>query len=279
MQVYRGMDIATAKPPQGWRETVPHHLIDVAGPTEEYNAGRFCREAREAISDIIERGKVPVVVGGTGLYSRALLKGMAEVGAADKEMRAQLNEDLETHGVEFLYDKLRKLDPQKAGSIDPHNPRRIIRAIEMASRLQRPMSEILVQWKLKSSGIENDYRCVLIGLNRSREDLYARINARVDEMFNSGLREECARLIAQGIEGNKVAMQALGYRDVIANLRDEISLDEAKEHIKRRTRNFAKRQMTWFKKEDTIRWIDVRKDESAREVLAVIMKKVVPLIK
>lgn len=272
MQVYRGMDVATAKPPREWRHHVPHHLIDVADPAEEYSAGKFCRAAREAISDIVGRGKVPVIVGGTGLYVRSLLKGMIEAGEADKGLRAKLNEELETYGVEYLFDKLRRLDPKTAESIDRRNPRRVIRAIEVVTRLQRPMSEILVQWKGGSGGIQKEYQCVLVGLSRTRDDLYARIDARVEEMFSSGLREECARLIEKGIERNKVAMQALGYRDVIANLRDELTLEEAKENIKRRTRNFAKRQMTWFKKEDSIKWIDVEKDESAGSVLKKIQR-------
>lgn len=267
MQVYRGMDIATAKPPLAWREQVPHHLIDVADPSEEYSAGKFCRAAREAISDIIRRGKLPVVVGGTGLYVRSLLKGMAELADADKELRAQLNKDLETYGVEYLFEKLRILDPEKAGSIDQHNPRRIIRAIEVVSRMKRPMADILVQWKGMSSGLQNEYNCILVGLNRTREDLYARIEARVEEMFLAGLRDECARLVGEGIEANKVAMQALGYRDVIANLRDELSLEETKENIKKRTRNFAKRQMTWFRKEEGITWVEVEPGDTSVTVM------------
>jgi tRNA dimethylallyltransferase len=257
MQVYRSMDVATAKPPPGWREDIPHHLIDIVTLSEEYSAGRFCQDARAIIPEILKRGKVPIVVGGTGMYVRALVKGMVAGAAADKKLRDQLNKELEEDGTEHLYEKLKNIDPVTAAAIDPRNPRRIIRALEVVMKLKKPLAGMQKQWRGESTGIENEYRCVMIGLRRRREDLAERINLRVEEMFRGGILDECRYLIEKGIENNKVALQALGYRDVIAYLRDEMSRDDAMKNIQRRTRNFAKRQMTWFRKEPDITWIDV----------------------
>ncbi|HRZ87193.1 MAG TPA: tRNA (adenosine(37)-N6)-dimethylallyltransferase MiaA [bacterium] len=270
MQVYRGMDIATAKPPAAWLQKIPHHLIDIVEPTEEYSAGRFFADARKAVDEIVARGKTPIVAGGTGLYVRVLLKGIFEGPSRDRAARAELEAELEQNGVEHLYEKLKKIDPRTASSIDPHNPRRVVRALEVMLLTKRPLAEQQSQWSGKPSGIENDCVCTVVGLQRDRNDLAARIDERVDEMFRSGLIDETRALMSRGIEKNRVAIQALGYGEVIRYLREEATLSETKKRIQIRTRQYAKRQMTWFRKERGIRWLAVGKETQAGVVVEQI---------
>ncbi|MDP8262370.1 MAG: tRNA (adenosine(37)-N6)-dimethylallyltransferase MiaA [Candidatus Ancaeobacter aquaticus] len=272
MQIYKYMDIATAKPSQSIQKEIRHHLIDIVDPGQEYNTALYVAHARKAIKDIISRGKIPIITGGTGLYVRALLKGVFEGAQTNINLRKKLNEDLEKYGVSHMFKVLEDIDPSTASKIDCHNPRRILRALEVFHTEKKALIDLQTQWKTKSIGIDSIYSCLVYGVKRERNDLYKRINARVEKMFTEGVVDECRLLIEKDIEKNNVALQALGYKDIISYLRGEISLEDVKESIKTQTRNYAKRQGTWFRKEENIMWIDMPKEESASVTASRIIK-------
>lgn len=251
-QVYRGMDIATAKPSRAQREAVPHHLIDVVNPDERYNAARFRADAREAIAGIIRRGKLPLVVGGTGLYIRALLRGLLPAPPADPRVRRELQELLRQEGPEALHSRLQALDPETARRIHPRDPVRLIRALEihrLTGASLGPTShwrESLPEWSL-----------LLVGLTRPRASLYAALGERVDRMVAAGLGGETRTLLAADYDPLLPAMQGIGYRHFVRVIRGEASEARAIQEMKRDTRQYAKRQWTWFAREPGIRWLDV----------------------
>jgi tRNA dimethylallyltransferase len=246
MQVYRGLDIGTAKPSAEERRRIPHHLIDVADLTEPFDAAKFCSLARNAVAEIRDRGCLPIFCGGTGLYFKAYLDGLGEAPPADEKVRAEL----EQISLEELLRELELKDPVTFSKIDPKNPRRVIRAVEVIRLTGRPFSEQRAQWK---DPVPRSVFC--FGLERAREDLQKRMEARIDEMFRRGLVEETRNLLDRGLDKNKTAMQAIGYRQVVEHLRGERSLDETGELIKIKTRQFAKRQMTWFRRQLKLNWI------------------------
>jgi tRNA dimethylallyltransferase len=251
MQVYHGLDIGTAKPTPAERKRVPHHLLDVCEPDELFDAKRFVALAQTAIADLASRNKTALIVGGTGLYIRALRHGLFDGPARDAALRARL----EATGAPELFAELQRLDPQTAARIDRHNPRRLVRALEVFHATGKPISTQQTQWTGQSNAAP------LFALQRDRADLVARIERRIDQQLADGWLDEVRELLSLDLQRKPTAMQAAGYRELAAHLRGEIPLDEAVTLVKARTRQLAKRQMTWFRREPGVRWIAVAADE------------------
>ena len=266
MQVYRGLDIGTAKPSPADRARVPHHLIDICELTESFDAAQFIRLAQKAVAEIQSRGHAPVFCGGTGLYFKAFLSGLGEAPSANSELRAEL----EALPFEALLRELRERDPEAYGKIDKQNPRRVIRAVEVIRLTGKKFSEQRAEWK---SIVLSPQSSVFFCLTRQQADLHARINIRVDEMFRRGLVEETRELLRRGLEQNQTAMQAIGYRQVVEHLRGGRSLAETIEQVKIRTRHFAKRQLTWFRRQLAPEWIDLKPDESKEAVVEHLQRR------
>ena len=256
MQVYRGLDIGTAKPSMAERARVPHHLIDVREITEPFDAAQFVRMAHDAVKDIQGRGRVPLLCGGTGLYFKAFHEGLGDSPPANTSLRAEL----ENIPMPELLRELADHDPRTYETIDRQNPRRVIRAIEVIRLTEKPFSQQRADWNA-DPGMDEPKRA--FGVSRSRDDLHRRIERRVDEMFRRGLVGETEELLKCGLGENPIAMQALGYRQVVEHLRGESSLAETIELVKLRTRQFAKRQMTWFRRQARLRWIELGEEEPA----------------
>jgi tRNA dimethylallyltransferase len=258
MQVYRGLDIGTAKPLPADRARVPHHLIDICGLSESFDAAQFVRLAQKAVAEIQSRSHVPIFCGGTGLYFTAWLSGLGEAPSANPQLRAEL----EALPFEALLRELRERDPEAYGKIDKQNPRRVIRAVEVIRLTGKPFSEQRAEWK--ETGGRQKAEAMFV-LTRKPDDLHARINVRVDEMFRRGLVQETRGLLQAGLEQNNTAMQAIGYRQVAEHLRGERSLAETIELVKMRTRQFAKRQLTWFRRHGNCQWIELPANESPED--------------
>lgn len=248
--VYRGMEIGTAKPSLAERARVPHHLIDVYSPNEHSTAGDYARRGREAITDIAVRGKLPIVTGGTGLYLRALLDGLFAGPQRSEELRTRLERSHSRHGSGWLHRVLTRLDPASAARIHSNDIPKLIRAIEVSLAARRPMSEA---WKEGREPLRG-FRILRIGLDPPRQELYKRINQRAARMFDEGLIEETRALIAQYSESPR-AFDSLGYRQARAVLRGEMSREQAVAAAQQGHRNYAKRQMTWFRREPEVHWL------------------------
>ncbi len=246
---YRGMDIGTAKPTPAEMNGVPHHLIDVADPDETWSLAMFQQTAQQIIAAIHARGRLPILVGGTGQYVRAVTHGWAPPPAApNPQLRTALQNLAADHSPHWLHEKLALLDPAAAAAIDPRNLRRTIRALEVIFSTGRRFSE-------QRGQSDSPYHLLTIGLTRPRPELYARIDARIEKMFADGLVEEVRRLLAQGYSPNLPAMSAIGYREAAAILRGEMTEEQAKTEMKRLTRIFVRRQANWFKESDpNITW-------------------------
>jgi tRNA dimethylallyltransferase len=255
MQVYRGMDIGTAKPSMNERRGVPHHLIDILNISQGFDAAQFVRAAEEAVQGIRKRGKTSILCGGTGLYFKAFFEGLGTAPPANAEVRAQL----EHTPIKELLDELERADPATFARIDKSNPRRVIRALEVIRLTGRPFSEQKASWK------ESEHsNALFVVLTRPAELLRRRIDARVDQMFQAGLVEETRRLLGCGLQENRTALQALGYRQVCDHLLGGVPLEETIELVKVRTRQFAKRQMTWFRRQSGVsHWLELAEDETA----------------
>ncbi len=254
MQVYRHMDIGSAKATKEEMDGVPHHLIDVLEPTEEFNVVRFQSMAKKAAEEIAARGRVPIVAGGTGFYIQALLYDIdftEEDG--DEALRRELERLAALKGPEYLHAMLAEIDPDSARAIHAHNIKRTIRAIEFYRRTGEPISAHNRRQRARTS----PYRFLYYVLTTDRASLYERIDRRVDRMMERGLVEEVRRLAAMGCTREMVSMQGLGYKEILAYLDGEYTLDEAVRIIKRGTRHFAKRQITWFKRERDVRWLNL----------------------
>ena len=253
MQVYRRMDIGTAKATAEERAAARHHMLDVAEPWESYSVSRYVEEAARCCDDILARGKLPILVGGTGLYIDSLLSGRDFAGRSegDESLREELNARWDAEGGEALLAELRSFDPERAAKLLPSDRRRIVRAIE----IYRLTGETISAHDARTRALPPRYEAARIHLDyRSRAALYARIDARVDAMIESGLFEEVAALLAEGVPPDSTAMQAIGYKESAAALRGEISRAEAVELIKLSSRRYAKRQLTWFSRtEDALR--------------------------
>lgn len=258
MQVYRYLDIGTAKPTREERNVVRHHLIDIFYPDEEFSAAHYREEAQRAIADIEARGKRAMVVGGTGLYIKALTSGLIRGGEADPVIQKRLQDEAQAGGRERLYQRLVEVDPSTAARLHPHDTYRVIRALEAYERTGQPISALRGRHRFK----EGPYETLKIGLGMEREELYRRIDERVDEMIQQGLKEEVGRLLEMGYAPSLKAMQSLGYKQMAAHLNGEYDLPEAIRLIKRDTRRYARRQITWFKADPEIHWIEYPRDRS-----------------
>jgi tRNA dimethylallyltransferase len=253
MQVYCGMDIGTAKPTAEQQEGIPHHLIDIVRPDQPFSAADFAEAADAAIRDINSRGKRPIVVGGTGLYIRSLLKGLVDSpGDAAGEIRQQLRAEAQERGNQAMLEELRRVDPDLAGRIHPNNLVRIIRALEVFRTTGIPLSHY--QQAHAFSG--QRYRSLQIGIQVERPLLYSRIDERVNRMIEQGLLQEVQQLLSAGYGSELKAMRAIGYKELTAHLAVEYGLDEAIRLIKRNTRHYAKRQLTWFNADQDILWLE-----------------------
>lgn len=253
MQVYKGMDIGTAKVTKAEMAGIPHHLIDILEPDEDFHVVEFQRLAKEALRDIHARGKLPILVGGTGFYIQALLYDIDfSENDADTGYREQLEELAKAQGVEALHDMLRRVDPEAAAQIHANNKKRVIRALEYYEKTGEQISKHNAEQHAKSS----PYRYAYFVLNDDRQRLYKRIEQRIDEMMAAGLVDEVKRLRDSGCKRGMVSMEGLGYKEILAYLDGECTLEEAVYVLKRDTRHFAKRQLTWFKRERDVIWLN-----------------------
>lgn len=265
MQVYRGMDIGTAKATPAELARVPHHLIDILDPDEEYSVALFQESATRLISEINARGHLPMIVGGTGLYIESVTHRFQFANAKqDPELRSRLQKLAEIEGVEELHRRLADVDPITAERLHPNDVKRVIRALEIYELTGMRMSEY--QHRAEYS----PYNLYMIGLTMEREKLYERINQRVDKMIEAGLVEEVRRLLDLGYESGYTSMQGLGYKELIPYLYGEIPLEKAIDDIKQRTRHFAKRQLSWFRRMSDIEWFDVTNPEDRPKIVQTI---------
>ncbi len=265
MQIYRGMDIGTAKPTWDEMQNVPHHMISVVDPSETYSAARYVKEAGTITDDILSRGKLPVIVGGTGLYVDSLVNGtdFAEYDG-DEECRRKLFDLYEKHGAAYMHSMLRAVDPERAEQIHENNVKRVIRALEVYNMSGKTISA----HDEESKKCPPRYNAVYIGLMyENRELLYDRINRRVDLMMEAGLEAEVKTLLSSGLSSDTTAMQAIGYKELVSYLEGKCTPDEAVESIKQASRRYAKRQMTWFRRNKSINWIAVDKAKNFSDVL------------
>lgn len=273
-QVYRGMDVGTDKPPVAARHGVAHHLIDMVDPDEPFNAGLFRRHATELIEELHRRRRLPLVVGGTGLYVRILLQGLCEAPASDPGLRAQLCEEARERGPDHLYARLASADPVTAAKLHPRDTSKIIRALEVHHLSGVPMSS----FQAGHGFIERPFSALVIGLTRERKHLYRRIEERIDWQLANGLVEETRGLLARGYRRDGPAMTGLGYRHVAAHLAGECDWTEMVRLFKRDTRRFAKRQMTWFRREAETTWLMIDELEPLEETVAHVMRLIDPFL-
>ncbi|MGE5807840.1 MAG: tRNA (adenosine(37)-N6)-dimethylallyltransferase MiaA [Nitrospirota bacterium] len=270
MQIYRGMDIGTAKPSAEERRLVYHHMIDIVAPDQPYSVGDYLRDARAAIDGILSSGGIPVVVGGTGLYIRALTRGLFHGPPADLELRERLLRREAEGQAGTLYADLVKVDPEAAIKIHPNDLRRTVRALEVYYLRDRKLSE----FQREHAFGDRPYRFTMLFLVRSRKELYPRIERRVDGMIEGGLEAEVRRLLDRGYPADLVSMQGLGYKQFIDHFLGRTSRDEAVALLKRDTKRYAKRQFTWFRREPDAVWVDITGLERAEDILEKIKKYV-----
>ncbi|MCL6612640.1 MAG: tRNA (adenosine(37)-N6)-dimethylallyltransferase MiaA [Peptococcaceae bacterium] len=253
MLIYRGMDIGTAKPTRAEMRGIPHHMIDIVEPEQDYSVALFQEQARAVINEIHERRKLPVLVGGTGLYIRAVVDDYDFGGAGgDKSLREKFLKEAMEYGPEYLHRRLAEVDPAAASRLHPQNLRRVIRALEVYHLTGRPISSY---HRIHQSGPL--YNLFMFGLIMKRDRLYRRIEQRVDRMIEAGLVDEVRRLLRRGLTLEHNSMRGLGYKEIAAYLQGMLSLEEAVDVLKRNTRRFAKRQLTWFRRDTRIKWYDL----------------------
>lgn len=270
MQVYRGMDIGTAKVREEERYTrngtyIPHHMVDIVDPDVEYSVGRFQEEAALVIKDIHERGKLPVLAGGTGLYFNAVVYEYEFApGEQNWKLREQLRQEAAEKGVQYLHKRLADVDPKAAEAIHPNDVKRVVRALEVNIKTGQRISET-------TKNPSRTYRTAAAGLYLDREDLYEKVNKRVDIMLKQGLTQEVKGLMDRGLKPSSISMQALGYKEVAAYLQGEYDLETCMELLKRETRRFAKRQLTWFRRDKNIKWFNVNDYEDQLDLVEAIV--------
>jgi len=253
MQIYRYMDIGTAKPSKEEMKGIPHHMIDILDPDESYSVALYKRDAEKCIRDILSRGKLPIIAGGTGLYINSLIYNIKfSETVTDEEFRKKMQRIAETEGPMVLHEMLRKVDPESAEKIHYNNVKRVIRALEVYEYTKKPISQ-----HQKESRIEPpEFRYLVFILSMDREKLYDRINRRVDKMIENGLVDEVRRLLEKGYKPGSTALQGLGYKEIIRYLNSEIPFEEAVRILKRDTRHYAKRQITWFRAIKDAIWLE-----------------------
>ena len=264
MQIYRGMDIGTAKPTLEEREGIPHHMLDVAEPGESYSVSRYVQEATACVEDILSRGKLPIVCGGTGLYIDGLIRGTDfQPAGTDNGIREELEKEWEEQGAEAMMARLAAVDPDSAERLHLSDKRRILRALEV----WLATGETITAHNARTKAIPPRFEAVMIGLNtQPRDILYGRIDRRVDVMLEQGLLQEVQTLLEKGLlEGT--AAQAIGYKELLAHFRGEMTLDAAADLIRQKSRNYAKRQLTWFRRDERVKWIVYNAPQAAQAVL------------
>lgn len=275
MQVYKGMDIGTAKITSDEMQGVPHYLIDVLDPTEDFNVVTFQRMAKDSMEKIYATGDIPILVGGTGFYIQALLYDIDfEENDMGTSIREKYQRIVKVQGADYLHEQLRLVDPQAAEEIHAHNVKRVIRALEFYEQTGRRISEHNEEQREKVSPYEYAY----FVLNDDRQKLYERIDQRVDLMMESGLMDEVKNLKEHGCTREMVSMQGLGYKEIFAYLEGEYSYEEAVNVLKRDTRHFAKRQLTWFKREPDVIWLDRGQFEDTESILDAMITRIDTII-
>ena len=267
MQVYKGMDIITSKPPLALRRVVPHYLISTISPDKEYSVWRYYKDVAKKIKEVLRRGKAPLITGGTGLYMSILIDGIFKNTSPSKAIRNRLYRQAGEGGSEYLYKRLKDIDPEAATKIHPHDTKRIVRALEVFKATGQPISKLQKQRK----GLGQEYDIKVFGLNMPRERLCKRIDERVEKMFSKGLVVEVKRLLK--LKLSKTAAYAIGIKEAKGYLDGLCDLEEAKRLVKRNTRLYAKRQLVWFRKDKRINWIEVGEKEKPVAVANRIVKE------
>lgn len=268
MQIYRHMDIGTAKPTLEERKGIPHHLIDVVNPDENFSVAEFQKMAKCIIDDLALKGKLPIIAGGTGLYINSLIYDMDFTQSVSNwQLREQLQKEANEMGNEFVYNKLKDIDINAANRIHPNNLKKVIRAIEVYYETGDKIGDFS-----KDINLNDEYEFFLVGLIRDREELYNRINMRVDIMIEQGLIEEVKKLLNLGYSKELVSFKGLGYKEIIRYLEEEYDLDEAINILKRDTRRYAKRQLTWFRRYSDINWYNISNYSSSEKLAEDIIK-------
>lgn len=269
MQIYRHMDIGTAKPSEAERAGIRHHMIDIVEPSEAYSAGRYLSDVTPIIEGLFQQGRTPIIVGGTGLYIKAMTRGIFNGPSSDLELRDSLLAREEEHKGS-LYARLCELDPEAANRIERNDIRRIIRAIEVCMKSGSSISSLQ-----KDLTMPLPYDFIKIGITRERDELYQMIDARVDAMFRAGLVDEVKAIMR--MSPDRTPLQAIGYKEIVRYLDHEIDLHEAERLIKRNSRRYAKRQFTWFRQEEGIIWIDVTGTNNGQEVFQAVKHAMVDI--
>lgn len=267
MQIYRGMNIGTAKPTQEEQREVPHHMLDIVSPTDSYDVATYACDAGRVMGEILSRGRIPILTGGTGLYLRALMYGL-QLGtvAADEAFRTECVRRAETEdGRKKLWRELWAVDPVSAGKFHYNDFRRIMRALEVYRATGRPISSQSTQRE-----IDSPFSFLLLGMEMERSLLYQRIDRRAEEMLRQGLADEVRGLLDSGVPPQVQAMQGIGYKEMIPYLTGKASLDETRSLIARNTRHYAKRQMTWFRSEERIHWLDSSSGTLLRDAMTIV---------
>lgn len=271
MQIYQYMNIGTAKVLEGEMENITHHLLDFLKPDEDFSVSDFRKKAKQTITMINNKNKIPILVGGTGLYVNSLVYDLNFTKvASDESIRSKLEEIRDDNGNEYLLNMLKEVDPKSAEKINLNDTKRIIRAIEIYEISGKPMS----QHNNNFRQLNNDYDLIMIGLNMYRQDLYEKINQRVDRMIDEGLVDEVKTLLDSGYGKDLISMQAIGYKEIIMYLEGTISLDRAIEMIKKGSRNYAKRQLTWFRRDHRIKWFNRDEYNRLDELVLNVMKHI-----
>lgn len=265
MQIYKYMDIGTAKPTVEEREGVPHHLIDIVNPDELFSVARYCECAKSAIDDIHSRGKTAVMVGGTGLYVDSLVNNIQfSETEPDEEYRQLLETEAHERGNECIYEKLKAIDPESAAKIAVQDTKRIIRALEV----YHVTGKTITWHNEQSRSVPSPYNTTMFAISMDRDALYDKINRRVDVMLELGLVDEVKKILEMGVDEKATSMQAIGYKEIVGYLKGEISLEKAADDIKQGSRRYAKRQLTWFRRNSNINWIE----NDVEEILKVLNK-------
>ncbi len=264
MQVYKRMDIGTAKPSIEEMEGIPHHMLSVAEPWEDFSVSRYCKMADDVLQDILKRGKTAIIAGGTGLYMDALIRGNDFAPFPSTGMREKLEEQADREGMEAMLALLASIDPQSAARLHLKDRKRIIRALEVYYET----GETITAHNEKTQKIPPKYDPVWFALeDEDRQTLYNRIDSRVDKMQNMGLMEEIKSLLSEGVPEKCTAMQAIGYKEFVAALRGECTVEEAAQQVKQASRNYAKRQLTWFRRNKNMHWLTRKNGEKTEEIL------------
>jgi tRNA dimethylallyltransferase len=267
MQVYKEPALANDKPSAEDLKRVAHHAVDCVSVAEDFDVVQYRKKAVAAIEDIWQRGKTPLVVGGSGMYVAILLDGIFESAGQDPSIRRQLEEDAKLQGSEKIYSRLKKVDPEAAAKINPNDERRVVRALEIYLTTRKPIAQVQKDRK----GLWGKHDIKIFALNRERAELYDRVNARVDQMFDRGLVDEITML--RTLKLSRTAQGLIGLPEVGGFLDGKMSLDEAKDLMKMNTRHYVKRQLTWFRKDQRLQWVTIKTGQSSMQVTEIILEK------